>query len=262
VPLFYQVAIFIGGAVDNKLIHQQDYWNSLSKLDPDASVIDPKDKLGFKNGYIAGIRDYYFSQYIERAGSGGVLLDFGCGTGSATLGLLKQGCQVVGLDISENLLQVARRRCDQSASVFVLIDGASIPFRAGSFSAAVDYVVLSYIIDNEKVVQLLGEIKRVLQSGASFAMIEQTRRKRIETESGLKVQRTQEEWYSIFELAGFKCVSSQVVRYGQFPFTYLIRYGCIPKLFWPMLMRFERWVGGFCGVLPFGYAEVLYEVKV
>jgi len=247
--------------VNNKLLNQQDYWNSLSNLDPDASVIDPKDNLGFKNAYIAGVRDCCFSKYIEKVGSAGVLLDFGCGTGSATVGLLKQGCQVIGVDISENLLQIARQRCNQSASVFVLIDGASIPFRAGSFSAAVDYVVLSYVIDNERVVQLLREIRRVLQSGASFAMIEQTRRKRIEVEPGLKVQRTQDEWCNIFELAGFKCVSSRVVRYGQFPFTYFIRYGCMPKFFWPILMRVERLVGHFFGVLPWGYAEVFYEVK-
>lgn len=247
--------------MSSKSVNQQEYWNSLAILAPDASVIDPRDKLGFKNSYIARIRDHSFHSRLREATADDLLLDFGCGTGSATIGLLNQGYDVVGVDISENLLRVAKRRCEKNPGIFVLIDGASIPFKSGSFSAAVDYVVLSYVINDEKVVQLLNAIRLVLQPGASFIMIEQARKYRLETEPGLKVQRTQREWNSLFERAGFTCVSTQVVRYGQFPFIYLIRYGCLPKVVWPMLMRLERVIGGIFGVLPWGYAEVLFEVK-
>lgn len=247
--------------MNRKIVNQQKYWNSLAILAPDASVIDPKDKLGFKNSYIARIRDHSFCSRLKEPTADNFLLDFGCGTGSATINLLNKGYDVVGVDISEGLLRVAKQRCEKKTCLFVLNDGKSIPFKSGSFSAAVDYVVLSYVIDDEKLVQLLSSIRLSLQPGANFLMIEQVRKSRLESEPGLKVQRTLQEWNYLFERAGFTCVSNQIVRYGHFPFIYLIRYGFLPKFFWPMLMRLEKAVGGVFGILPWGYAEVLFEVK-
>ena len=43
---------------------------------------------------------------------GARVLEIGCGTGSSMVALAERGAQVVGVDINEGCLQVARKRCD------------------------------------------------------------------------------------------------------------------------------------------------------
>lgn len=54
------------------------YWDDLSRIDPDAAIIDPNDRRGSKNRYLAGIRDAAFRDGLRRhAVNAGVLLDLG-----------------------------------------------------------------------------------------------------------------------------------------------------------------------------------------
>ena len=241
----------------NEQKRQRDYWNGLSSLSPEASVFDPHDLLGEKNAYIASIRDATLhgalTPVIER---GGIVLDFGCGTGSASLGLLRLGCRVVGLDIARALLEQARARCDAERSVFVAIDGQSLPVADAVLDAAVTYVVLSYVVDDDAVLTLLSSIRAALKPGGRLVAIEQCRRARTIVEDGLKVHRSIEDWRTLFTSAGFRDVASVTVRSGRFPAIPLIRQGWIPRRLWPAIRAAERRIGRLLPVLPGDYAEV------
>lgn len=247
--------------MDKKIIEQLNYWNSLSHLDPNASVIDPNDSLGYKNLYIANLRNYYFNHFTSNIKNESVILDFGCGTGSSTFYLKQNNAAVIGMDISNELLQIANSRCPEKNCFFVLIDGMSLPLKGKTISHGFVYVVLSYIVDDQSLLILLRELKRVLQPGAVLVVIEQARMKTTLSADGLKKQRSIEDWIALFLIAGFSVATQKVIRYGHFPTTYLVRYGCAPKFIWPFLKSLEYFCGKCFSIFPWSYAEVLFEVR-
>ncbi|MGD0996319.1 MAG: class I SAM-dependent methyltransferase [Candidatus Bathyarchaeia archaeon] len=65
----------------------------------------------------------------------GLVLDLACGTGRHLIPLSKEGYNMVGLDISLNLLKIAKNRW--SHIQLVRGDTRCLPFKAGAFSATV-----------------------------------------------------------------------------------------------------------------------------
>jgi SAM-dependent methyltransferase len=97
------------------------------------------------------------------AGSGR-LLDLGCGTGVAIPVLERLGWSVVGVDVSEAMLDRARGR---GADV-VRFDGETLPFEAEAFDAAVAIWIHT---DTDDFPGLLREAARVLRPGAPLVCI-------------------------------------------------------------------------------------------
>ncbi|WP_040890169.1 malonyl-ACP O-methyltransferase BioC [Vibrio ezurae] len=89
------------------------------------------------------------------------ILDVGCGTGYLTQKLIERGATVTALDLSEKMLEQARRRCQDSAS-YCVGDAESLPFADADF----DYVVSSLALQwcNDLSVPAT-ELLRVCKSG-------------------------------------------------------------------------------------------------
>ncbi|WP_258084294.1 class I SAM-dependent methyltransferase [Thermococcus thermotolerans] len=88
----------------------------------------------------------------------GKALDLGCGTGNYTLELKKRGFDVIGLDASEGMLEVARSKglnCIKG-------DAYSLPFPDESFDLVLSVTMFEFIYEPERVV---AEISRVLKPG-------------------------------------------------------------------------------------------------
>ena len=96
----------------------------------------------------------------------GKILDLGCGNGAQTVQLARHGREVIGVDIAEDLLAVARERCRAHPNVrFVNEDARKLPFADQTFECVVSYGdVLSHIVDGYE--QALSEISRVSRPGA------------------------------------------------------------------------------------------------
>lgn len=85
------------------------------------------------------------------------VLDAGCGTGRASLWLAERGAEVVGVDISPEMLRVART--DVPSASFVVADLAEpLPFPDGAFDLVVSSLVLHYLRDW---VPTLRELRRL-----------------------------------------------------------------------------------------------------
>ena len=89
----------------------------------------------------------------------GVVLDLGCGTGTAGGAIRRAGAKVVGADLSLPCLLAARRRLD----AVVRTDAANLPFKDNSFDGLVARVALHHLHDPEAA---LKEAARVLKPGA------------------------------------------------------------------------------------------------
>jgi demethylmenaquinone methyltransferase/2-methoxy-6-polyprenyl-1,4-benzoquinol methylase len=84
---------------------------------------------------------------LAGAGPGSRALDLCCGTGDVAFALARRGATVVGLDFSEPMLAVARRRARSNADrkvVFVQGDALRLPFADDTF----DVVTISYGLRN------------------------------------------------------------------------------------------------------------------
>jgi SAM-dependent methyltransferase len=92
------------------------------------------------------------------------LLDVGCGTGAHTAVFAAQGWQVLGVDISEDQLRLARERGVE----VVQADVAELPFEDASFDAVVSMWTHTDVDDFPA---LLREVARVLCPGGPFVYV-------------------------------------------------------------------------------------------
>jgi SAM-dependent methyltransferase len=104
-----------------------------------------------------------FAQRVFARTAGARALDAGCGTGRNLVDLAVPG-PAVGVDVSLRALGFARRR---GAAPLVCASVEALPFRAGSFAAALSRDVLYMVPDDARAAR---EIARVLAPGGTLAL--------------------------------------------------------------------------------------------
>ncbi len=98
------------------------------------------------------------------------VLDIATGTGDSAIALKKSGARhIVGIDISEQMLEVARKKTAAAGIAFIKADGEMLPFESASFDAA----TIAFGIRNfENRKQGLREMHRVLNSKGVLVVLE------------------------------------------------------------------------------------------
>ena len=96
------------------------------------------------------------------------VLELGCGTGEYTALLAGTGATIAALDLSAELLHVARSRGLPSVVRFLRGDAERLPFPDGQFDAVVGNAVLHHL----RLDAALREIRRVLRPGGRCAFTE------------------------------------------------------------------------------------------
>ncbi|QMU62516.1 MAG: methyltransferase domain-containing protein [Gammaproteobacteria bacterium] len=241
--------------------NQKEFWDALGKNDPDAAVIDPYDKKGHKNQYIVDIRNRVICEQVKSIGKDNLVLDFGCGSGLTTEYLFLRNVKVVGLDISFRLLSKAISRINNKKLAVLQYDGAHVPIKEHVFDSIVTYVVLNHLTSKEQLVSILRELNRVLKDNGTVFAIEQTRRKVKINKDKSKKQLTIEEFNEIFRASGFSVIRKRILRYGHFPFIYLIRLGLIKKSWYKHIASLESQIGKIYKIPLFDYADTLFVLK-
>ena len=103
----------------------------------------------------------------------GLILDLCCGTGRHSIALRKRGLNVIGMDLSRNLLAIAKLQMTRARVRFPLIraDMRFFPFRDNLFSAVINmFTSFGYLpSESEDAVSLL-EINRTLRSKGRFLL--------------------------------------------------------------------------------------------
>jgi demethylmenaquinone methyltransferase / 2-methoxy-6-polyprenyl-1,4-benzoquinol methylase len=123
-----------------------------------------------------GLHRYWKKRVVREANprKGETALDICCGTGDIALSLAQRGVEVVGLDFSERMLEIARERQskggpDLSRMQFVNGDAQNLPFPDGTF----DIVTIGYGLRNLTSWETgLCEMQRVAKPGGRLVILE------------------------------------------------------------------------------------------
>jgi ubiquinone/menaquinone biosynthesis C-methylase UbiE len=100
---------------------------------------------------------------------GSAVLDFGYGTGRLSDWLVRKGARVEGVDVTPEMVAVARTRVPQAQ--FHTIEGPTLPFADRRFDLVVTAYVLQYYVGGD--LRIARELARVLTEGGKLVAIEQ-----------------------------------------------------------------------------------------
>lgn len=159
-----------------------------------------------------GKLDYLSIQHLERyrfacelLEPGQKVLDIACGTGYGTDMLLKHGCEVIGADIDDGILEVAKKKWNHRE--FRKADVLNLSFEEGLFDAVVSFETMEHVTDGER---FLSEMNRVIKPGGIFVCSTPNIRYTAHPPFHLKEYKPGE----FFALIG--SYFSDVQRYGQY----------------------------------------------
>ena len=122
-------------------------------------------KLEFPGTYYLAFRD--IPQLIADHVCGPRALDFGCGTGRSTRFLKELGFDTTGIDISKEMIQLARD-ADPDGDYQQIEDGTIGEFPPETFDLILSAFTFDNIPTGEKKAGILRAMRRVLKPGGAF----------------------------------------------------------------------------------------------
>lgn len=214
-----------------------------------------------------------------RIGNDSCVLDVGCGVGAtSTLLAKKYGARVVGVDVSELMIERARKRVERerlgSKVELKVADVCSLPFEDGGFDVIVCESVLTFVRDKERA---LREMTRVLKPDGYIGLNEEVWLKAplpglldyVSRTWGIEAQiLSVAEWQALLEKTGLQVVLAQPRRYGISLKNYsgelfrygLADYGVMFCRFFKLLLAnrgFRKYLRGRYTSLPRGFFDYL-----
>lgn len=98
------------------------------------------------------------------------ILDIGCGTGGHLLNLAKRGYEVVGIDKSKSMVQIAEEKIRKYKIRARIMAGDVLDFSLNEkFDACISmFAVINYIVETDYLIKAFNNIRRHLKQGALF----------------------------------------------------------------------------------------------
>lgn len=144
------------------------YWNAR------IHDLEMTDKPPGSKAFFEELDDYrfdklaYLPQVIDFAGfSGQRLVEIGCGIGTDLVRFARGGARVIGVDLSETAIRLARRNFEVQgfgADRWAIADGSQLPLPDASVDVVYAHGVLQYAADPRGIVT---EAQRVLRPGGT-----------------------------------------------------------------------------------------------
>jgi SAM-dependent methyltransferase len=227
-------------------------WAELARLDPLAAVLDPADAAGAKNRAIDRVHKRALRRTVRNL-RGKAVLDFGCGTGRLSDWLVTQGAIVEGVDVTPEMVEVARRRVSHAR--FQVIEGPMLPFPDGRFELVITAYVLQYYVHDDRTMH--KELTRVLCPGGRLVAIEQV------AADDIGRGGTIQAYERMLEEGGTPLVEARTIRVGDSRIIGAVqRHPALCRV--PALPRLIEWEARFLRDLPLTsgrYADVVFVAE-
>jgi demethylmenaquinone methyltransferase/2-methoxy-6-polyprenyl-1,4-benzoquinol methylase len=97
------------------------------------------------------------------------VFDLACGTGDIAFEASKRGATFVGLDITERMIELARRKPEAAGGAWMVGDMLSLPVADSTFDVVTTGYGLRNVVDLPRA---LGEIHRVLRPGGRLCSLD------------------------------------------------------------------------------------------
>ena len=134
-----------------------------------------KLNLSFKNyakyyDFLYQDKDYdrecnFIEEVFETTKKPKKILEIGCGTGSYTKILLSRGYKVTGVDISDKMLEIARKKC---SAKFIKGDIRTVKIDEKFDCCLAMFAVMGYITKNRDIMKALINIRKHLKANGIF----------------------------------------------------------------------------------------------
>jgi cyclopropane fatty-acyl-phospholipid synthase-like methyltransferase len=182
------------------------------------------------------------------------VLDFGCGSGRFSYWIAPRVKKVTGLEITPEMIELAEKYRKSENVEFLLYDGIHFPVFPHTFDGILSVGVLQ-IMKGELLKRTLSHLVQYLKKEGRVYLIEQV-------SDDPKVDRpTLKDYLGVFKESKVECLQYYPIRRGRWWLLYLIRYGLIPREWFPRIAHYElkkrREEGGFTRV----YGDFLFLLR-
>lgn len=157
--------------------------------------------------------------FLSLLSKGSHVLDLGCGSGRDAALLTEEEIQVTGLDLSTELLSIAKEICP--SATFVEGDMLAMPFADNTFDGVWASASLLHIKDAD-LPQALAEIRRVLKSeGIAWLSVKQGDGDDVVEDVHMDQAKRYFQYYSeealtdAIETAGFEIINKEVNKHDD-----------------------------------------------
>ena len=196
-----------------------------------ASGIDPADRGGHKNDYIDLLQKKALEEVLELKGNEFVL-DFGCGSGRVAYWIAPRVKKVLGLEVTQEMIELAEKNRTVENVEFMLYDGVHFPVLPYLFDLILSVGVLQ-TMKGEILENTVSQLANYLKGGGRLYLIEQV-------SDNPKVNRPSgKEYLEAFKESNLECLQYYPIRSGRWWLLYLIRYGWVPKRWFHRIALWE-----------------------
>ena len=106
--------------------------------------------------------DYIIDKFLATCRRGSIVADIPAGTGRAVHAVLKHGLKYVGIDISEDMLQICRSKIgDHQEARLLQADACSLPLEDKEVDVILCVKLMKWFPTDEMVLDVLREFRRV-----------------------------------------------------------------------------------------------------
>ena len=194
---------------------QKQLWEKLAHENPRYYINSDMGRAITEEEFVkSGIEDY--NRHIlddDLLPKSGTFLEIGCGNGRMTEFIVWKYDEVIGTDISGEMIRLARERMSNVKNVKLFeTDGESIPAPYESVDVAFSYLVFQHIKDRDMIRRNFEEVYRVLKPGGIFKVLMRTDKQETMKAWWSGVHYTSETARDIYYPIGFDMVKLEQVK--------------------------------------------------
>ncbi len=196
----------------NYVKNPEEYWDVVaSKYKNEDAVLVPGD-IKIKNQYYDSVQRKVLLKLFRQLKVGSRILDIGCGVGRWSFQLAGRGMNVIGVDISSEMIKVAKEQARKEKidnAGFLVSKAHEINFPANSFDGVLAITVLQHILDEKQRHSAVDKMVKATKKGGKFFILEKVVPEKFREFHVNPL--TEKEWIDIFESRGARFLESYPV---------------------------------------------------